>query len=643
MSLYREFRPRSLSEMTGQSSIIKTIKNQIETRNISHAYIFSGPRGIGKTSIAKILSRAVNCEHYDEFTAGNYHGEIPCNECQTCKDILADMSMDVIEMDAASNNGVDDIRAINDMVNFPPSSARYKVIIIDEVHMLSKSAFNALLKTLEEPPSYIIFILATTEVNRIPATVLSRCQRYDFKKMSEEELFERLEHVCKTLNKQYDEEALRLIATRSEGAMRDALSILDQCLSFSDSLTQESVLYSLSLVSESFLLKLFEALDASEFSTLLTLLKSANDNGFDPKLLLDDFSKFLYNLTRFVIDKKNPGFLEGTLQALNAQLPNLSVKKLVYFQQKVLFSSANIKTSTNVWIGLECLFLDMAAYRYENDTKALELRISELENKLQQVLGALRTDEQIAVRTREQLSVPTTAQLGAQTAAQTGAQTFVTKPQAPMSTDENRKSQEQQQEQEEAQKEAKIQDLTKAPQAAAYQDGTKNRTQTAIEQSVDHVVETKDLKEEILRLLLDGIPRRLPHLYLPIKQSSIVISDNILYIGIGNEYDFMVPTLNTTQNISEILKLLKDIKLTDIKFDYKSNLNLFQPSSLANTAKNTNKGLKSKSEEMTKAPNSSAKEEQQVKEEQQIKEIPLSKEEQANKVEQFFRKITENL
>ncbi len=221
-ALYRKFRPNTFSEMVGQEAITRTLKNQIIAGRVGHAYLFSGGRGTGKTSSAKILARAINCLNPKD-------GE-PCNECEICKGILSGSLTDVVEMDAASNNSVEDIRTIREEVNFLPTIAKYRVYIIDEVHMLSTGAFNALLKTLEEPPEHVKFILATTEPQKLPATILSRCQRFDFKRISDTDIIKRLEIICKESKIEITKEALQLIATLAEGGMRDAISILERCV-----------------------------------------------------------------------------------------------------------------------------------------------------------------------------------------------------------------------------------------------------------------------------------------------------------------------------------------------------------------------------------------------------------------------------
>ena len=221
-ALYRKFRPITFSEIVGQEHITRTLRNQIVAGRVGHAYLFNGGRGTGKTSSAKILARAINCLNPKD-------GE-PCNECEICKAAINGSLTDIVEMDAASNNGVEDVRSIREEVNFLPTKAKYRVYIIDEVHMLSIAAFNALLKTLEEPPEHVKFILATTEPQKLPATILSRCQRFDFKRISNDDIIKRLKIVCEESNIEITEGALQIIAVLSEGAMRDALSILERCI-----------------------------------------------------------------------------------------------------------------------------------------------------------------------------------------------------------------------------------------------------------------------------------------------------------------------------------------------------------------------------------------------------------------------------
>lgn len=282
VALYRKFRPDNFTEVKGQDHIVTTLKNQIKANRIGHAYLFCGTRGTGKTSIAKLFAKTVNCENPQDGS--------PCGECESCKRIAAGVSMDVVEMDAASNNGVEDVRNIIESVSYSPSEGKYRVYIIDEVHMLSINAFNALLKTLEEPPSYCIFILATTEVHKIPITILSRCQRYDFKRISIDTIAERLEDLMSREGVDVEPKALRYIAKTADGSMRDALSLLDQCIAFhfGETLTYDNAL------------DVLGAVDTAVFSRLLRCIIDRDVNGCIK--VLEDIVVQGRELTQFVTD-----------------------------------------------------------------------------------------------------------------------------------------------------------------------------------------------------------------------------------------------------------------------------------------------------------------------------------------------------
>ena len=266
VALYRKFRPPVFEDVKGQDHIITTLRNQIRSDRVGHAYLFCGTRGTGKTSVAKILAKAVNCENPVDGS--------PCGECAMCKEIATGNSMNVIEIDAASNNGVDNVREIIDEVSYSPTKGKRKVYIIDEVHMLSSGAFNALLKTLEEPPSYVMFILATTEVNKIPITILSRCQRYDFHRITIDTIEERLRQVVDAEGIQVEEKALRYIAKTADGSMRDSLSLLDQCIAFNygQELTYDKVLGVLGAVDTAVFQNLFSALYTQDVNAAMNIL-----------------------------------------------------------------------------------------------------------------------------------------------------------------------------------------------------------------------------------------------------------------------------------------------------------------------------------------------------------------------------------
>lgn len=301
-ALYRVWRPQTFEDLVGQDMITKTLKNALATKQTTHAYLFAGPRGTGKTSCAKLFAKALNCPN-------QVNGD-PCNECEICKAITAGRLNDVIEIDAASNNGVEEIRDIRDKVKYAPTQADYKVYIIDEVHMLSTSAFNALLKTLEEPPANVVFILATTDPHKIPATIISRTQRFDFKRITSGAILERMEYILKQKQFEYDEKALNVIARAAEGGMRDALSILDQVLSFGDNkVTLDNALLVTGSVTRENLIKYLSQVQNHETVAGLQTIHAILDEGKDSKRLLED----LINCCRdLLLYKQAPEMLEQT-------------------------------------------------------------------------------------------------------------------------------------------------------------------------------------------------------------------------------------------------------------------------------------------------------------------------------------------
>lgn len=380
MALYRKFRPQIFSDVKGQDHIVTTLKNQLKSDRVGHAYLFCGTRGTGKTTIAKIFARSVNCENSED---GN-----PCCECEMCKEIAAGRSMNVIEIDAASNNGVDNIREIVDEVSYSPSKGKYKVYIIDEVHMLSTGAFNALLKTLEEPPAYVIFILATTEVHKIPVTILSRCQRYDFKRISIETITDRLKELMDTENASCEEKALRYIARVADGSMRDALSLLDQCIAFhyGETLTYDKVLDILGAVDTDVFSELLRLLIKKDIIGSIDLLEQLIMQGRELNQFISEFTWYLRNL----LLAKTSDHLEDVIDMSSENLNHLKEEAQMLETEQIMrfiriFSelSDQIKYASQKRILFEMTLIKVCKPEMEQDHDSLVDRIRALEEKLE--------------------------------------------------------------------------------------------------------------------------------------------------------------------------------------------------------------------------------------------------------------------
>lgn len=380
-ALYRKFRPDTFADVKGQDHIVTTLKNQINADRIGHAYLFCGTRGTGKTSIAKIFARAVNCEHPAD---GN-----PCGVCAACRAIASGSSMNVIEIDAASNNGVDNIREIREEVSYSPAEGKYKVYIIDEVHMLSIGAFNALLKTLEEPPSYVIFILATTEAHKIPVTILSRCQRYDFRRISQDTIFSRLQDLMNREHIEAEERALRYIAKKGDGAMRDALSLLDQCIAFylGETLTYDKVLEVLGAVDTDVYSDLLRKILNENVVEVINALEKLIMKGTDLTQFVSDFTWYLRNLMLL----KASDEMEDVLDVSTENLVQLREEAALVREDTLMryiriFSelSNSIRYSTNKRVLLEMALIKICKPEAERDELSLVERIRKLEKRLEQ-------------------------------------------------------------------------------------------------------------------------------------------------------------------------------------------------------------------------------------------------------------------
>ena len=374
-ALYRVYRPKTFEDVVGQEHIVKTLKNQIKNNNIGHAYLFSGTRGTGKTSTAKIFARAVNCL--------NPINEEPCNECEICVDTLNDNIMDIVEIDAASNNSVDDIRELRESVKYTPSKAKYKVYIIDEVHMLSQGAFNALLKTLEEPPSYVIFILATTEPHKIPATILSRCQRFDFKRVSSKDIADRMSYICEKENIQAEDKALSLIARNSQGALRDALSILDQCMSFgNDRIEYNDVIELLGTVNIDELFQLSQSIIDEDTKKSLQILNEFIIWGKDIRNLINDLIDHFRNLMVCKVSKDLDEIIslpEESIERLKEQSKTININDLIRILNILSETQDSMKSSSNTRILAEVTMMKIAQPMFDESKEALIKRIENLE------------------------------------------------------------------------------------------------------------------------------------------------------------------------------------------------------------------------------------------------------------------------
>ena len=385
-ALYRKWRPQVFADVKGQDHIVKTLQNQISSGRIGHAYLFCGTRGTGKTTVAKILARAVNCEHPVDGS--------PCGECPSCRQIAAGTSLNVVEIDAASNNGVENIREIREQVQYPPTEGKYRVYIIDEVHMLSTGAFNALLKTLEEPPSYVIFILATTEVHKIPITVLSRCQRYDFRRITLDTITARLKELTEAENMPVEEKALRYVAKAGDGSMRDALSLLDQCAAFhfGETLTYEHVLDVLGAVDNSVFRDLFRAIRENRTKDCILKLEEMVVQGRELSQFVVDFIWFLRNLLLLKTADDAEDLLdmsEDNLTQLREDAALVDENALMRYIRVFSELSNQIRFANQKRVLIELAFIKLTKPEMEQSMDSVLERLEKLERMVEEGIPAI--------------------------------------------------------------------------------------------------------------------------------------------------------------------------------------------------------------------------------------------------------------
>ncbi len=373
-ALYRKYRPQTFSDVVGQEHITKTLKNELDNGKIVHAYLFTGTRGTGKTTCAKILAKAINC-------LNPVNGD-PCGECEICRMIARDEITDIVEMDAASNNGVDDIRELREQVNFSPAAAKYRVYIIDEVHMLSGAAFNALLKTLEEPPEHVVFILATTEVHKLPATILSRCQRFDFRRIDSAEIVSRLKYVAEKEQLSLTDDAALLIASAADGGMRDALSILDLCASHNTDITEETVANVCSMAGNDYLIKMADLIKNHCAEDALMLIDELHNSSVDMLRLLSELTQHFRDLmiVKVVKGKERPIVCSSAkMKALEEQSQKFDIKEIISILN-ILQSSAAAMQNGNRRCEMEMAIVRLCNPEIRQDLDSLEQRIAALES-----------------------------------------------------------------------------------------------------------------------------------------------------------------------------------------------------------------------------------------------------------------------
>ena len=393
-AFYRKYRPSTFTDVVGQEHITKTLENAVKSGKTSHAYLFTGSRGTGKTSCAKILAKAVNCI--------NSHDGNPCNECDICKGIDSGAILDIIEIDAASNNGVDNIRDLREEANFTPSNAKFRVYIIDEVHMLSIGAFNALLKTLEEPPAHVIFILATTEVHKLPSTILSRCQRFDFKRIPPEAIAERLKEVAVKENLQISDDGAMLIARIADGAMRDALSLLDRCSSHEGLIDSAAVASSAGLAGREYIFELCDCIIEKDAAKALEVVNKLYNDSCDMERLITELTSHFRNL---MVSKAVKNFQDmiicsqGEIEIIRQQSAKTTLATIMSCIDILTASASTMKQGANRRTSAELCVIRLCTPSLDGDLNAILRRLSELENAVASGKITVKTEQAVPEKT----------------------------------------------------------------------------------------------------------------------------------------------------------------------------------------------------------------------------------------------------
>ena len=380
-ALYRKWRPLIFDDVVEQEHIVETLKNSVKNTRISHAYLFCGTRGTGKTTLAKIMSRAVNCINNDN---GN-----PCNKCEICKGILSGRILDVVEIDAASNNSVDNVRNIRDEVVYLPSQCKYKVYIIDEVHMLSTGAFNALLKTLEEPPKHVIFILATTEPHKLPATILSRCQRFDFRRISIDSIFDRILKISNTIGIEIQDEAAKQISILADGALRDAISILDQCASCKENdISYEDVLKVVGIADDKFIADLVDAIIEKKVHKIPEMIEELTNAGKDIPHFASDITSYFRNVLICKTTNNPEKIIKNygnDINRIKMQSEKIDKDDIISIITELSSMEASLKWTSNQRIMLEVFLIKLCYIKHNKISKDIEKRILAIEEKMESI------------------------------------------------------------------------------------------------------------------------------------------------------------------------------------------------------------------------------------------------------------------